>query len=121
MRILPERITLFDFDSCCEHWYAYEIATFLHFFGGGQDEATRRQVYEEVLDGYASVAPLDDRTLAAIPLFGKMRLLYSFLVFAEAWGFKGLSPEQETYFAVRRRLFKQDPTWPARGNAPSGV
>lgn len=112
MRILPERITLFDFDSCCGHWYGYEIATFLHYFGG-QDGAARRRAYDAVLDGYAEAAGLDDRMLAAIPRFGKMRLLYSFLVFAEAWGFERLSPTQIEYFAVRRRLFTQEPIWPS--------
>ncbi len=111
MRIDGERITLFDFDSCCENWYGYEIATFLHYFGG-LDPAARSEAYQEVLSGYAESAPLDDRMIAAIPLFGKMRLLYSYLVFAETWGFEDLSPEQEGYFALRRRLFSQEPTWP---------
>ncbi len=111
MRILPGRVTLFDFDSCSEHWFGYEIAAFLHYFGA-QDPGTRRQVYDDVLRGYASATTLDDRILAAIPLFGKMRLLYSFLVFAEMWGFEGLLPEQDNYFAIRRRLFGQEPTWP---------
>jgi amicoumacin kinase len=110
MRFLPERVTLFDFDSCGEHWYGYELATFLHYFGG-QDAASRRQAYDDVLDGYTETAAPDARTLAALPLFGKMRLLYSFLVFAEEWGFEGLSPEQEAYFALRRRLFGEAPTW----------
>jgi Ser/Thr protein kinase RdoA (MazF antagonist) len=118
MRILPERVTVFDFDSCCKHWYAYEIATFLHFFGG-RDSATRSQVYNDVLDGYADEASIDERMLASIPWFGKMRLLYSFLVFAEVWGFEGLSSEQEEYFEVRRRLFIQDPVWPSRRSGPA--
>jgi Ser/Thr protein kinase RdoA (MazF antagonist) len=112
MRFADGRITLFDFDSCGEHWYAYEIATFLHYFGA-REPAARREAYDEVLGGYAEAAPVDGRTLAAIPLFGKMRLLYSFLVFAEAWGFERLSPEQSEYFALRRRLFTLPPTWPA--------
>ncbi len=111
MRIDGTRVTLFDFDSCCEHWYGYEIATFLHYFGG-LDVTARSEAYREVLAGYAASTPLDDRAIAAIPLFGKMRLLYSFLVFAETWGFEDLSPEQDGYFALRRRLFTQDPTWP---------
>lgn len=118
MRVLPSRITLFDFDSCCEHWYGYEIATFLHYFGG-QDAETRKRTYENLLDGYAQAIPLDKRTLASIPLFGKMRLLYSFLVFAEQWGFEGLTLEQEKYFALRRRLFVQKSAWPPEGTGPT--
>jgi hypothetical protein len=48
-----------------------------------------------------------------------MRLLYSFLVFAEEWGFEGLSAPQQAYFAARRRLFGAAPTWP--GPAAGGV
>jgi Ser/Thr protein kinase RdoA (MazF antagonist) len=113
MRIQSDRITLFDFDSCCEHWYGYEIATFLHYFGG-QDDAGRRPAYHEVLEGYGETGSLLEETVASIPMFGKMRLLYSFLVFAETWGFDGLSPEQAEYFAHRRRLFAADATWPPR-------
>ncbi len=118
MRIHPKRITLFDFDSCCEHWYGYEIATFLHYFGG-QAGAIRKQAYDEVLGGYTEAAGMDGQVLAAIPLFGKMRLLYSFLVFAEVWGFDGLSPEQAAYFALRRRLFREGPTWPPKEGGPT--
>jgi hypothetical protein len=38
---------------------------------------------------------------------------YSFLVFAEAWGFENLSAEQQSYFDFRRRLFRESPIWPA--------
>jgi Ser/Thr protein kinase RdoA (MazF antagonist) len=110
LRILPDRVTLFDFDSCGEHWYGYEIATFLHYFG--PEASAREEIYEEVLTGYAGAHPLEARTVETIPLFGKMRLLYSYLVFAEVWGFEGLSPEQEAYFALRRRLFEAAPVWP---------
>jgi len=111
LRILDGQISLFDFDSCCEHWYAYEIATFLHYFGG-QDPAARRRIHDEVLSGYAEVAEPHPGLVESIPRFGQMRLLYSFLVFAEEWGFENLTPEQESYFALRRRLFTQPPTWP---------
>jgi Ser/Thr protein kinase RdoA (MazF antagonist) len=110
MRIVPERITLFDFDACCHHWFAYEIACFLHYFGAGNADA-RRLAYQAVLEGYAEMNSVDAAMLHQIPLFGKMRLLYSFLVFAEEWGFDQLTPEQEAYFALRRRLFIAEPTW----------
>ena len=33
LRIDQGRVTLFDLDSCCQHWHTYEVAMFLHFFG----------------------------------------------------------------------------------------
>ena len=35
----------------------------------------------------------DQQLIHQIPVFAKMRLLYSFLVFAMEWGFEDLSPE----------------------------
>jgi Ser/Thr protein kinase RdoA (MazF antagonist) len=119
MRVAPRHITLFDFDACCEHWYAYEIATFLHYFGG-QDAPRRKQAYDCFLEGYAQTGAVDERVLSQVPLFGKMRLLYSFLVFAEAWGFQGLTPEQHSYFERRRRLFGMPPAWPPPEGPSSG-
>jgi Ser/Thr protein kinase RdoA (MazF antagonist) len=110
LRIAPDRITLFDFDASCNHWFAYEIACFLHYFGAGDADA-RQLAFDSVLEGYAEMHSVDAAMLRHIPLFGKMRLLYSFLVFAEEWGFDSLTPEQEAYFALRRRLFVAEPTW----------
>ena len=113
LRIDDARIAVFDFDSCCEHWRAYEIAMFLHYFGG-RDEDSRKLVYDSVLEGYAQASSLPPLLVQQIPHFGRMRLLYSFLVFAIEWGFKDLSPERERYFALRRRWFREPSPWPAR-------
>ncbi len=110
LRIQGDYINLFDFDSCCDHWYAYEIAMFLHYFGARPE--MRRTAYESVLDGYGETRTVDTTLLGQIPVFGKMRLLYSFLVFAEEWGFERLSEQRRAYFDVRRRLFQAVPTWP---------
>jgi Ser/Thr protein kinase RdoA (MazF antagonist) len=107
---LPE-IGLFDFDSCCRHWRAYEMAAFLHYFGG-RAHAARRAIYDAFLDGYQEILPATPELRRQIPRFAKMRLLYSFLVFAEEWGFRDLDPGQEAYFALRRRLFGAPSVWP---------
>jgi len=111
MRFSGCDITLFDFDACCRHWYAYDIALFLHYFGARNEDA-RKQAYESFLSGYSQTSPLDEAMINQIPLFGKMRLLFSYLVFAEEWGFEDLNENQEKYFELRRRLFAQPPTWP---------
>jgi len=40
-----------------------------------------------------------------------LRLLYSFLVFAEEWGFDNLTAQQEAYFEQRRRAFSRESVW----------
>jgi amicoumacin kinase len=112
LRHTENEIALFDFDACCRHWYAYEIAIFLHYFGARGPEA-RKLAYESFFGGYAKARPVSSKLLEQIPLFGKMRLLYSFLVFAEEWGFENLDDDAQAYFELRRRLFRAPPTWPA--------
>jgi Ser/Thr protein kinase RdoA (MazF antagonist) len=111
-RVDRGELCLFDFDASCAHFRAYEIATFLHVFGPLPAEP-RRRVYDLVLDGYASARPLGAELVAQIPLFARMRLLDSFLVFAQEWGFDQLSPEQHAYFELRRRLLAGPPVWPS--------
>jgi amicoumacin kinase len=110
-RVEQGRIGLFDFDACCAHFHAYELATFLHVFGPLPQDA-RRRVYDAVLDGYSRARPVGVELLRQIPRFGQLRLLYSFLVFAQEWGFDRLSAEQHAYFELRRRLLAGPPVWP---------
>ena len=110
-RVEQGHINLFDFDACCAHFRAYEIATFLHVFGPLPPEPKRR-VYDLLLDGYSRARPLEPELLLQIPRFAHLRLLYSFLVFAGEWGFEHLSPEQEAYFQLRRRLLAGPWIWP---------
>ena len=110
LRIDGTAINLFDLDSCCFHWHACEVAAFLHYFGARR--SLRDLAYHRVLEGYAQIRPTQADFLEQIPMFGKMRLLYSFLVFAQEWGFEDLTLEQEAYFDLRRRLFAGGPLWP---------
>lgn len=113
LRIAGPQITLFDFADSCDHWHAYEIACFLHLFGA-RDPATRELAYTNVLAGYAEARPVTAAMIEQIPLWGKMRLLFSFLIFAQEWGFENLTPDQEAYYALRRKLFQAPPTWPGK-------
>jgi Ser/Thr protein kinase RdoA (MazF antagonist) len=112
-RLEQGRIALFDFDACCTHFRAYELATFLHVFGP-LPAAQKRRVYDLVLDGYSRAQPLDAELLGQIPRFGHLRLLYSFLVFAQERGFEQLSAEQEADFERRRRVLAGPWIWPER-------
>lgn len=110
IRIDNEKINIFDFDDCSYHFYAYEISVFLHYFGSKTQDIKER-IFSKVLEGYSEYKTIDKGFISQIPDFGIMRLLYSFLVFAEEWGFKKLNQQQQNYFDYRRKLFKEEASW----------
>jgi len=116
LRATRDEVTAFDFDASCRHWRAYDFACFLHAFGV-RPEPERSSIYDAFLSGYAEARALTPDLVEQIPMFGKMRLLYSFLVFAKEWGFANLDEEQEAYFEHRRKLFGEPPSWPSSGRS----
>ena len=106
------RISLFDFDCCCEHWFGYELACFLHFFSD-YPVAQRRLAYDQTLEGYARTAAVSQELIEQIPLFGKMKLLRGFFVYATEWGLRDLPPDQQGHFNPRRQRLAAPPVWPA--------
>jgi len=60
---------------------------------------------------YARGYSLPRQVIEQIPRFSQLRLLYSFLVFAEEWGFDNLTAQQEAYFEQRRRAFSRESVW----------
>lgn len=106
-------VSLFDFDCCCEHWYAYDIACFLHFFSQYPREQ-RRIVYERTLAGYAEASNLSQDMIEQIPNFGRMKLLRGFLVCATYFGIENPSPALHKALGSRRRMLTEPAIWPAR-------
>lgn len=105
------RISLFDFDCSCEHWYGYDLACFLHFFSRYPIEQ-RKLAYDQMLNGYAEERAVSKELLKQIPYCGKMKLLRSFLVGATERGLLNLTPDQEAFCDLRRRQFGETPFWP---------
>lgn len=104
-------ISLFDFDCCCDHWYAYDIACFLHAFSRRPLEQ-RRVVFEGLLDGYAETGALSDKILEQIPVCSKIKLLRGFLVYAIKYGLDSTSSEVHRLFELRRQEFSEPACWP---------
>src|SRR5690606_28997682 len=50
-RIHENKINIFDFDECLKHWYSYELAVFLHYFGTKEQES-KNKIFNNVLNGY---------------------------------------------------------------------
>lgn len=57
-----DRIALFDFDDCCRHWFAWDIACALWVFRHDHAE-TRARLLDWFLEGYSLVKEPDQRRL----------------------------------------------------------
>lgn len=110
LRYKDHQISLFDFDGCCDHWYGYEIACFLHYFLL-RSEHNRQTVFEEFVTGYSSAKPVTEEFVNDIEQFTKMKLLRSHMIVAEHWGFDNLTKKQAQSLNFRRELLLTDSLW----------
>jgi len=65
-----DRMTIIDFDDAAWGWHAYDIAVALVHLQGGPNLAAFERAY---IEGYRSVRPLSDRSLALVPMFRLVR------------------------------------------------
>lgn len=103
------RLNLFDFDDCCYHWFAYDLAVCVYPHGR-RPEAPR--LLDRLLEGYSEEAP-SGVGLADLTTFCQWRLVYMFLVYARKWGFENLTGRQAEWFARRRENIARGYTWGA--------
>ena len=106
-RYQSSRLNVFDFDDCCYHWFACDLAVSIYPHGWRSEGL---QLLEYLLEGYAENAPVNF-TLADITLFCRWRLIYMFLVYARKWGFTDLSTEQAKWFARKRENIARGYGW----------
>jgi amicoumacin kinase len=92
-------LTVFDFDDCCYHWYAYDLAITIYPHGWRKGA---KGLLEALLKGYrkefGSVSNLRDEVVE----FCRLRQLYMFLNYAKRWGLTDVSEEQASWFAQKR-------------------
>jgi amicoumacin kinase len=106
-RYQSSRLNIFDFDDCCYHWFAYDLAVSIYPHGWRKESL---QLLDWLLEGYAENAPVNF-TRADITLFCHWRLIYMFLVYARKWGFTDLSPAQAAWFANKRENIARGYRW----------
>ena len=106
-RYTDDRLNVFDFDDCCYHWFAYDLAVSIYPHGWRKEGL---QLLEWLLEGYAESTELD-LTLSDLTMFCQFRLLYMFLVYARKWGFERLSAQQAEWFAQKRENIARGYTW----------
>lgn len=94
-----DHLTIFDFDDCCYHWYAYDLAIVIYPHGW-RKEATA--LLNALLEGYAEEAGSPLPAKVDLINFCRLRLLYMFLIHAKKWGFADLSDQQAKWFARKR-------------------
>jgi len=97
-RYQDSQLNIFDFDDCCYHWFAYDLAVTIYPHGWRKEGL---QLLDWLLEGYSESMPLTIK-LADIQLFCQWRLIYMFLVYARKWGFEDLSEQQAEWFTQKR-------------------
>jgi Ser/Thr protein kinase RdoA (MazF antagonist) len=107
-RFLNDKMTVFDFDDCCYHWFLYDVAVSVYPHGWRREG---RQLLDWLLEGYAEKMPLAVK-LSDVTMFCQWRLIYMFLVYARKWGFENLSDEQKNWFAGKRENIARGYSWP---------
>lgn len=78
-----EGLTVFDFDDCRYHWFAYDLAipisyALVFFDMPSQNPAKRDWFYGPVLEGYSRHMVLDEEWLSSIPAFVRLRRIEIF-------------------------------------------
>ena len=106
-RYQDARLNIFDFDDCCYHWFAYDLAVTIYPHGWRKEGL---QLLDWLLEGYSEYVPLNV-PLAEITMFCQWRLIYMFLVYARKWGFENLSHQQANWFAQKRENIADGYKW----------
>jgi Ser/Thr protein kinase RdoA (MazF antagonist) len=106
-RYEDDRLNVFDFDDCCYHWFAYDLAITIYPYGWRKEGL---QLLDWLLEGYSENMQLDVK-LADLTMFCQWRLIHMFLVYARKWGFENLSEQQAEWFAKKRENITQGYKW----------
>jgi amicoumacin kinase len=94
-------ITVFDFDECAYHWFAYDVAVaFYHAYWQSSAYTPEDTDFSSVfwtyfLKGYQQAHPLKKEMIQQIPLFLKMREIFLYVLFLEKWDMDKLEDWQE--------------------------
>lgn len=94
------RLTIFDFDDCAYHWFAYDLATsFYHANWQAssftpEDKEFSRVFWENFLNGYKEQRNISKELIQQIPIFLKIREIFLYTLFLEKWDLRNLEDWQ---------------------------
>ncbi len=99
------RITAFDFDDCCYHWFAFDVAIILYLFiarfnrQGKKSESLDDHVawfFDAFLKGYQEVNIFDNGWLKAMPHLLRYRRLLGYNLWHQRYDWKTVDGELKT-------------------------
>ena len=93
------KLTVFDFDDSCYHWFAYDLAVTIYPHGRREGA---NALLESLLEGYAGEADCAPPQRAELIKLCRLRQLYMFLNYAKAWGLTNLSAERAGWLDQKR-------------------
>ncbi len=105
------RLTLFDFDDCCHHWFAYDLAVPVWHYplkdrrqDPSRDRAILTQFLQEFIRGYQQVSTFQRQWLEQMPLFFRLRDLQLFIFAWKMWDWVNPEPWQHDFMKKRLAL-----------------
>lgn len=93
------KLSVFDFDDSCYHWFAYDLAVTIYPHGRRKGAGA---LLESLLEGYTAETATSPPQVTEIIVLCRLRQLYMFLHYAMAWGLKNLSARQRGWFDQKR-------------------
>jgi Ser/Thr protein kinase RdoA (MazF antagonist) len=94
-----DKLTVFDFDDSCYHWFAYDLAVTIYPHGMREGA---NALLEALLEGYSVGAATGLPNRVELRMLCRLRQLYMFLHYAKAWGLTNLSARQVGWLDQKR-------------------
>lgn len=108
-----DRITLIDFDDCCYHWFAFDVAVAVMYayYGAQQGESPRadltpQHTWDEFYAGYRAEYTLSEFWRAQIPALLRLRVMEDYAFNYLAWDMADLEDWQREMMAYQRQLIE---------------
>jgi amicoumacin kinase len=106
------QITFIDFDDCCYHWYAFDVAVGVQYLEICANLERRwvepQTVWDHFYAGYRQENQLSDFWLDQIPLFLRLRVMEDYAFSEMAWDMENLDDWQPGVLAWQRRVIEEE-------------
>ena len=109
-RISGERLTLFDFDDCCRHWYLFDLAIALRATER-LDDSTRNAYLQAMLEGYRAHGAVEGDAVGMISWLFRLSSLLRYVHAIRSWDLINLTDEQEKMLEERVRIIMRPLEW----------
>jgi len=110
LRVDGERVTAFDFDDCCRHFYLFDIAVALRP-ASRLGEARRRAYCDSLLAGYSRACDLPGDARMQLTHFWRVACLWRYVHALRNWDLVNLNLSQIAELKDRREAVVQPVQW----------